>query len=237
MQDNIDTVPPPAIREDVKFVGEPQELAALFLALAKAQGEFLPIVKDSTAKVAMKAGGSYTFDYAGLDVIIAATQPALTKYELAFFQAPTDGGNTLLTVLAHGPARIEAMSPISSWNTPQEFGSAVTYAKRYARVSILSVFPSGEDDDGAKAAGHNATITPRERNTPPIAQAPKQPVGDLAKPDTVKRVIELSRKVGHKGKEELDEFSRKAGCGPLAEQTDINALRLIVALEKLQVQQ
>lgn len=229
----------PAIREDVKFVGEPQELAALFLALAKAQGEFLPVLKDSTAKVAMKAGGSYTFDYAGLDVLIAATQPALTKYELAFFQAPTDHGSLLLSVLAHGPARIEAVSPITEWGTPQEFGSAITYAKRYARGSILSVFPAGEDDDAGAAAGNKTTVTQRQPPAPAASRlAPKDsPQGnsDAAKPDTKRLISSLSTKAGHRGVDELDEFSRKAGCGSLEGISEVNALRLKGALEALQV--
>jgi hypothetical protein len=226
----------PVIRErDVQFVGEPAELAALFLMLAKAQGEFLAIVKDSTAEVQMKAGGKYTFDYAGLDVLIAATQPALTKYELAFFQAPIHQGGALLSVLAHGKARIECVSPIGEWNTPQEFGSATTYAKRYARGSILSVFPSCEDDDGAKAAGHQATVAPRTRPNPPAASTKTQAGKDAITPETKRRVADLGRQAGF-AVPELEEFSRKNQCGLLAELTEINGLRLAVALEGLRAQ-
>lgn len=226
-------------RQDVKIVGEPAEVAALFLALAKAQGEFLPVVKDSTAKVAMKAGGQYTFDYAGLDVIISATQPALTKYELAFFQAPTEGGNALLSVLAHGSARIEAVSPITGWDTPQEFGSAITYAKRYARTSILSVFPSGEDDDGAKAGGHQATITQRQ-SPPQVAARPATkeapaPAQGAVTAQTKSRAWDLAQKAGF-NTADLEEFSKKHQCGALGGLSELNGLRLVSELEALQVQ-
>lgn len=230
----------PAPPSDVRFIGEPQDLANLFLALAEAQGEFLPVLKDSTAKVAMKAGGQYTFDYAGLDVVIAATRPALTKYKLALLQMPISGGNELLTVLAHGAARIESVSPLFKWDLPQEFGSAITYAKRYARLGILSVFPAGEDEDGSIASGHKSTVTTRVRAEPPAVRSSAAPVPtphpDAVTKETADKVLALARKAGFKGKAELDEFSKKHQCGPLDGQTEINALRLHVALESLQVQ-
>jgi len=235
----MDEVQAPVIREDVKFVGEPAELAALFLALAKAQGEFMPVLKDSTAKVAMKAGGQYTFDYAGLDVVIAATQPALTKYELALIQLPVEEGNALLTVLAHGPARIESTSPMFPWSGPQEYGSAVTYAKRYARVSLLSVFPSGEDDDGAKAGGHKATITPRQAPPQVAARpAPKEapgPAQGAITTETKARVKELAQQAGMT-MAELEAFSLKNSLGALGGLSELNGLVLVSKLEGLKVQ-
>lgn len=223
------------IREDVRFVGEPAELAALFLNLAKAQGEFLPMLKDSTAKVTMKAGGSYTFDYAGLDVLIAATQPALTKYELGFFQAPVERGNALLSVLAHGLARIECVSPITGWDTPQEFGSAITYAKRYARGSILSVFPAGEDDDAGAAAGHQTTVTPRHAQRPPDTRTVAKNDSPAITPQTKKEVSDLAKAAGF-AVPELEEFSKKNGTGLLKDLTEVNGLLLRTALEGLGAQ-
>lgn len=230
-----DTIAPPP--SDVRFVGEPAELANLFLALAEAQGEFLPVTKDSTAKVQMKAGGQYTFDYAGLDVVIAATQPALTKYKLALLQMPISSGNELLTVLAHGAARVESVSPLFKWDLPQEFGSAITYAKRYARLGILSVFPAGEDEDGNIAQGNKANVTSRAE--PPAVKSSgtvANGTGQLVTAETIGKVKALAQKAGYKSKGELEEFSVKHGCGPLDGQTEVNAARLYVALEKLQVQ-
>lgn len=231
MQDNIDTVPPPAIRESFRFVGD---VGPLFEALAKAQAEFVEMERDSEVGYE-NAKGRRAFRYASLAEVLASVRPALNRHGLALLQ-PFDG-NEVVSMLCLGAARFEVSVMLPEWKTVQDLGSALTYVKRYQLKSLLGV-NDGEDDDGNAAAGTGRQPEPvgRTRTAPPVAQAPKQPVGDLAKPDTVKRVIELSRKVGHKGKEELDEFSRKAGCGPLAEQTDINALRLIVALEKLQVQ-
>jgi hypothetical protein len=37
--------------------------------------------------------------------------------------------------------------------TPQQMGSAITYARRYALMAVTGVFPSNEDDDGKAASG------------------------------------------------------------------------------------
>lgn len=232
----------PAIREDVKLVGAPAQLGALFEALAAAQGEFLPLGKEATAEVKNKEGKFlYNFDYCPLDAVIAATQPALTKYKLAFVQLTN--GDYLLTILAHGEARIESRIGLLSWETPQQLGAMLTYLKRYVRLGMLSVFPAGEDDDGNAASGNQAAVKPRQ--APPQAAGRSAPKGEpqghpsttpLASKETTAKNVELSKKAGHKSVAELDEFSRKAGCGPLNGQDEIAALRLGVALQNLQAQ-
>ena len=206
----------PAIQESTRFVGSTEALGELFAALAAAQAEFAPVVKDSTAEVKMKAGGQYTFDYAGLDVIIAATTPALTKHGLAMMQFPT--ADEVLTVLAKGGARIESRCAITGWNDAQAFGSAITYFKRYARLSILSVFPANEDDDGGAAIGNKTTVTPRTRQTPPAAASkPAEPVkatpGALT-PETKARIGDLAKRLKF-NREELESESERLGCGKL----------------------
>lgn len=217
----------PAIREDVKFVGSAEALGELFEALAKAQGEFPAIVKDSEATVTMKAGGSYKFAYAGLDVVIAATQPALSKHGLAFVQLPTS--DTLVSVLGKGGARIESVIGFSGVTNAQEYGSKITYLKRYARLSMLSVFPADEDDDANASIGNKADIV--KRNPPAATKA--APVADAVTPETYAEAVKLAKAAGFQ-KTELEDFSRKNQCGPLDGLTEINGLRLVVALKKLE---
>ena len=236
MTDQSDTIPAPAIREDVRFVGEPSALGDLFFALSKAQSEFAPIEKGSTAEVKMKAGGSYTFDFAGLDVVIAATRPALNKHGLALMQFPN--GNELMTVLAGANgARIESRCFLTEWASPQDFGGVVTYFRRYCWLSIVGAFPAGEDDDSNQASGNQAQVSPRNRQSPPVVRrdGPSQNSG-AATSATIQRAVALSKAAGHKGKADLEAFSRKEGCGDLDGQTEVNALRLVAALEALQVQ-
>ena len=58
---------------------------------------------------------------------------------------------------------------------PQSYGSAISYAKRYARQAILGI-PS-EDDDGNKASGNQynqtPTYTPTQKPKPAPTPAPK----------------------------------------------------------------
>lgn len=207
----------PVVREDVQLVGSAQELGALFLALAKAQGEFLPLGKEATASVKNKEGKwLYDFDYCPLDAVIAATQPALTKYELCFMQLTN--GNDLLTILAHGPARIESRIGLLEWQTPQQLGAMLTYFKRYTRLGMLGVFPAGEDDDGNAASGNQASVKPRQANLPPAtASKPSEPVkGDpgALTPQTKSKIGELSRALKLTRKE-LEDLSVELGCGKL----------------------
>jgi hypothetical protein len=221
----------PVTREDVRFVGNDQVIGELFLALAQAQAEFLPLGKESTAEVKNKDGKFlYNFDYCPLDGVIAATRPALTKHKLALVQLTN--GNELLTVLAYGCARIESRCFLSGWETPQQFGGVLTYFKRYCMLSILVVFPAGEDDDANQAQGNQAAVTQRPRATPP-STTKAAPPADGVTPETRAKVVELAKAAGFQ-RAELEAFSRKEGCGPLDGQTEINALRLQVALQKLE---
>jgi hypothetical protein len=224
MTDQHDTERPAAIQSDVQFVGTPESLGELFAALAAAQGEFQPIVKDSTASVQMKAGGSYKFDYAGLDVVIAATQPALSKHGLAFMQLLTE--STVHTVLAKGGARIESVIGFQGCANAQEFGSKVTYLKRYARLSILSVFPQDEDDDANTSMGNKADIAKR---TPPEPKAPPPTNANVAV-ETKKTIGDLAKRLGWANKD-LEGFSEDHGCGKLAALNDAKAGALVKLLE------
>lgn len=220
----------PVIREDVRFVGSDVQVGQLFAALAEAQGEFLPLGKDSEAEVKNKEGKYlYTFTYCPLDGVIAATRPALVKHKLALVQLPN--GNELLTVLAHGPARIESRCYLSEWSTPQQFGGVLTYFKRYAMLSILAVFPAGEDDDANQAQGNQAAVTHRQK---PPQVASKPPTNGGITPGTKEEVWRLAKQAGLNAKE-LQELSTKSHTGPLGELTETAGLILIAALKALQV--
>lgn len=226
-----------AIREDQRFIGTPEALGELFAALAAAQGEFAPVVKDSQANVQMKSGGNYKFDYAGLDVVIAATQPALSRHGLAFMQLL--GEESVTTVLAKGGARIVSTIFFAGTPNAQEFGSKVTYLKRYARLSILSVFPVDEDDDANTSIGNQAAITKRTSPNPPAvakAEPPRKEADPNAlTPLTKARIGDLGKAVGF-NREELEAFAIKHKCGALASLNEVTGLLLVTALDGLKVQ-
>lgn len=129
-------------------------VGAIAGALAKAQGEMLVPEKRRTATVRMrdeKGGGTYTYKYADLSDIRQAVAPALSKNGLALTQVIDASTMRLTTLLIHESGEFLG----STYDLPrglaaQQFGSALTYAKRYSYCSILGVV--AEEDDDAQIA-------------------------------------------------------------------------------------
>lgn len=179
---------------DFSIHGNPTEL---FGALAKAQGDFKPIVRSKEVHVRSERG-NYDFKYAPLEEVLAATVPALTANGLVVLQPlghAASGELVLRTVLAHASgARIETRMTLPQTmtakasnggtfersKTAQEIGSAITYMRRYMVQSLLGV-NAEEDDDGASGEEMGRTMTEKSgprtntRPTPPAAQSKPQP--------------------------------------------------------------
>lgn len=142
------------------------DYGALAAALAKAQSSFPAIPRDKEVTVTMDKGGSYKFKYAPLDSILTATRPALSANGLAVAQlldSDADGAPALVTMLLHsGGASLTARTPIpfAEGAKVQAFGSAITYLRRYALQAMLGI-AAEEDDDGNRASGNTATLSPR----------------------------------------------------------------------------
>lgn len=154
-------------------------IALLSAALAKAQAKFAPIERSRTVTVTMASGGKYTFNYASLDTIFLAVRPALAENGLAITQLIVH--DELITLLLHaGGGRLEARSPLPKVGRPQELGSAITYARRYAVQAILGV-AAEEDDDGNAASGNERAIKERKSEPPALSEpvADKKPKPSL----------------------------------------------------------
>lgn len=118
-------------------------------ALVAFQAECPEIQKNSEVKYQ-----STKFRYADLDQINAVTRPVLTKHGLATTQ--TIQGTELVTTLWHVSgqsieSRIDLVPFGFTARKPQEIGSAITYARRYALTAMLGV-TADSDDDGQAAA-------------------------------------------------------------------------------------
>ncbi len=140
-------------------------------ALAKAQSEMDSPVKD-------KKNPQFSSLYASLGSIITAVKPALNNNGIAYVQrsVPVEGGISVETVfygmgetIETGPVTIPAAKV-----TPQGFGSAMTYAKRYSLAMACGV-DADEDDDGNAA----------EQEAPKNAKAPAAKAKKPAKTDVV----------------------------------------------------
>ena len=128
---------------------ESKELGKLFEALAKAQLE-IQAAKTSSSNPFFKS------KYADLAEIVKASRESLAKNALSIVQRvlPTGEGKMILyTRLGHSSGQwIESGIPIKL-DKPgiQNFGSHLTYLRRYMYAAIVGVVATGEDDDGEKA--------------------------------------------------------------------------------------
>lgn len=131
--------------------------AAMFKALAALQAEMPKVVKNKTAKVRMKAGGEYSYKYADLADVSDAILPCLARHGLAFISRPTwtaDGRFILAYSLVHESGeREDGEYPLPVGLPPQETGSAITYARRYALSSATGI--AADEDDDAQMAQHS----------------------------------------------------------------------------------
>jgi hypothetical protein len=131
--------------------------------LAKALTAFhteLPKVGKGSTNPAFKSR------YADLADIVSVVLPALAKQGLAWITTPrvSDDGFVLEYELRHTSGEAVKGSwplPDPEKATPQQMGSAVTYAKRYTLSAVTGIAPDEDDDGNAASKGPGAA--PRQR--------------------------------------------------------------------------
>jgi hypothetical protein len=120
-----------------------EQINELIGALAKAQGEICPAIKDS-------ANPFFKSKYADLSSVMNACKEPLSKNGLAVLQTTDykEGQLFLLTTLAHSSGQwMRSLLPVvTEKNNAQGIGSAITYMRRYALSAMVGI--TGEDDDG-----------------------------------------------------------------------------------------
>lgn len=103
--------------------------------------------------------------YADLTSILLTINPVLQDLGLLVTQHPHD--DVLVTKVYHVESgewmQSEQVLRMRDPNNPQQYGSALTYCRRYALASIFNL--NQEDDDGNSASGHKVT-TAKETLTP-----------------------------------------------------------------------
>lgn len=144
----------------------PVEHPSLAAALAAFQQDLPKIGKDNTANT-----GTYSYKYADLSDVSSAVLPAMARHGLSFSTKPTldDGGRFVLAyTLRHTSGDTDTgVYPLPSSGSPQQVGSAITYARRYVLSAIAGVAPD-EDDDGAAAqtASYDYSPPAQQRQRP-----------------------------------------------------------------------
>ena len=144
-----------------------ETIGALAAALAKAQGEIHPAMKDRTAKITQTAG----YEYATLTSLWESARAALSANGLAVTQVTdfdANGEIVLLTTLLHSSGEwIGGVYPIRTTDTkPQTLGSALTYARRYAFGALVGL--TSDDDDDGNAAQNGTQAKPQQAQAQPV---------------------------------------------------------------------
>lgn len=130
---------------------EPEVMAPLFEALAKAQAEFSTVT--ATSRVTFK---NVDFKFAPLSEILGAVRPALNKYGLTLTQQtkhiPFGNANGLkvVTTLLHESGAsyaIESVPVFYNVNDIKNLGAQVTYLRRYEVKTLLGIEADSEELD------------------------------------------------------------------------------------------
>lgn len=140
-----------------------QTIGALAEALAKAQGSMESPAKTKRAKIESQKG-SYSYTYADLSDIVDAIRKPLSENGLSVAQVISYDGQALVltTQLQHASGEwLRSTYPLPLHQRPQDQGSAITYARRYALCALLGI--AAEDDDDGQAA---------QQAKPPATKAP-----------------------------------------------------------------
>lgn len=130
---------------------EPEVMAPLFEALAKAQAEFSTVT--ATSRVTFK---NVDFKFAPLSEILGAVRPALNKFGLTLTQQtkhiPFGNANEIkvVTTLLHESGAsydIESVPVFYNVNDIKNLGAQVTYLRRYEVKTLLGIEADSEELD------------------------------------------------------------------------------------------
>ena len=132
-------------------------------ALLAAQAEFEVLSKSSNNPF-------FNSKYVALPDLVKAVNPVLAKHGLGVAQlvSNVDGSDALTTTLFHSSGQFISSTAMLHLvkNDPQAHGSAITYMRRYAYMSILGLV-ADEDDDGNAASISGGQRTPAKSYTKP----------------------------------------------------------------------
>lgn len=141
------------LKHAMHYFSHSAELGQLAAALSRAQGAMPHAERDSR-------NPHFSSRYADLASVIDACRLALAANGLSVVQLPaiTDRGNVLRTRLLHASGQwIESEIPVLTVRSgPQEYGSALTYARRYALAAMVGVAPDDDDAEAAEGRGADA---------------------------------------------------------------------------------
>jgi hypothetical protein len=143
-------------------------------AWVQAAGEMTDLVKDRKVST-----GKYAYTYADLASVLGMARPVLARHGLMLTQAAATEGNdaVVTTTILHRSGQWVTTPPVrlAAGTTPQQTGSAITYARRYSVMAALGL--ATEDDDGQSAAPRTSTPRAATVRTPEEGEIRKHIAG------------------------------------------------------------
>lgn len=131
----------------MSWVASSPETDEIVTALQKALAEMPDVTRDSKVEA-----GAMRYKFATLGAVLSAVRPVLAKHGLSIMQTPVAQGEVESTIL-HSSGQWLTTAPlvvIANNHSPQGQGSAISFARRYALLSLLCL--ATEDDDGSSAS-------------------------------------------------------------------------------------
>lgn len=170
------------VKNKLEDINKPIDNSELFEALARAQANFDQVKKSGKANIPTKTGGNYSYNFAKLSDVLAATVPALNAEGIFFSQKPNYSlsGNapmvTIVSTLSHksgASISYESIPLFYNMNDAKQAGSVMTYLRRYGACQLLGI--EGDDDDDAHVATMDNSYNNYKSKQPVVKQAPRQP--------------------------------------------------------------
>lgn len=159
------------------LINKSEFIKELATALSKFQSEIKAVKKDGENPF-------FKSKFATLDNIIANVSGVLGKNGLSFSQFPDGQGLTTILMHSSGEWIMANFTMIPKDNSPQAYGSMLSYSRRYALSAILGL-ATEEDDDGNSASTAKAKTKPAEpvvkHSTPPKVIATTKPLTETEK--------------------------------------------------------
>jgi ERF superfamily len=150
-------------------------VAGLAAALAKAQGAMTHASKDAT-------NPHFKNRYADLAAVWAAIREPLAANGLSVVQTvtQTDGTVGVRSLLLHASGEwiaSDLQMPVPQ-KTPQGYGSALTYARRYSLAALVGI--AQDDDDGEAGTRPGTPVLPPLQKRTPAPMVVAQPAPQVA---------------------------------------------------------
>lgn len=201
-------------------------MVSLGSALSKAQAKIKPPLKNRHVDFTPKNGGQRVkYSYADLADVIESVRVPLSENGLCIVHQleKNESEFGLRTTLLHASG--ESLStwyplPHPSNIRAQEFGSALTYARRYSLSSLVGI-ASEEDDDGASAP------SPEKPKDKPVVNTKIDQSNPMVNDSLVKKMFQESKANGWTDQQVKSLIELKFGISQTKELT-LNEWRMIM---------